>query len=430
MTSEERKLKIQEIYANTPVGTGTKLKYQGEVRDFAVYKVPIEFLVFNVENGRIGTSVQSYLAEHGILNPEEERDSKIIQEFLYESAIDRNKQTEKSLAENGQLEPGIITIDGVIVDGNRRATLLKRISESNDSKYTQSQKDRCRYFLTRILPEDAEAAEILRLETSYQMGSDSKVDYNPLEKYLHARVLKQTGFSTKQIAEYMALDSANKVQEYLDIMVLLDEYLEQYGYDKIYTQLPKGIEDPMLKLNITLKKIRSGRIPWITADRIEEVVADLKAITFDYLRLDKFSQQEIRIISSTSGANFLLDQNVWENFVSDYWDFMDTVEEEKSVEETLSNANSADDSKRLLRQRDEKWKRSVSERLIENFNDKKNIIDNKSEKQRPASLIKRAINALSEIDESSLSSSSEIETIKERIRELIDRATTISSAIN
>jgi DNA-binding transcriptional MerR regulator len=261
------------------------------------------------------------------------------------------------------------------------------------------------------------------------MGSDSKVDYNPLEKYLHARILKQHGFSLKQIAEYMALESANKVQEYLEVMDLLDEYLKNYGYDKIYTQLPKGIEDPLIRLNATLKKVRSGRISWITSDRIEEVVADLKAVMFDYLRLDKFSQQDIRIISAGSD-NFLLNERVWDAFITDYWDFMNGVEDEQSVDECIQNATSAEDSKRLLRQRDDKWKKQVSEKLVENFNDKKNIIDSKNEKQKPASLLKRALNALAEIDESTLSTASDLDVVRARISEILDRMKVLSDAVN
>lgn len=430
MTSEERKLKIQEIYHGDPVGTGTKLKYQGEVRDFAVYKVPIEYLIFNVENGRIGTSVQSYRAERGTLDPENAQDAITIQSFLYESALDRNKQTEKSLAENGQLEPGIITMDGVIVDGNRRATLLRRIKESTGNQYSQSQKDRCGYFYTRILPEDAEASEILRLETSFQMGSDSKVDYNPLEKYLHARVLQNSGFSLNQIAEYMALPSSNKVREFLEVMELLDEYLAQYGYDNIYTQAPKGIEDPLLKLNEVVKKIRSGRIGWITSDKIEEVVADLKAITFDYIRLGKFNQDEIRLIASSGKGNFLVNESIWTSFVSDYWGVMDTIEAEQDVDDCLQSATSSEDSKRLLRQRDDKWKKKVGEQLIEIYKDKKNIVDNKNEREKPASLLKRAYNALSEIDNTTLTSASDLEEIRTRIHDLQTRLEELSSIVN
>ena len=44
MTTEERKIKIKEISEGNPVATGTKLKYQGEIHEFNVYKIPLEFL--------------------------------------------------------------------------------------------------------------------------------------------------------------------------------------------------------------------------------------------------------------------------------------------------------------------------------------------------------------------------------------------------
>lgn len=124
MTTEERKLKIKEISKGTPVATGTKLKYQGEIREFDVYKIPLEFLVYNVENGRISSLVKSYKREYGDLDMTRETDMNKIAQFLFESSKDRNEKTMRDLAQNGQLEPGIITMDGVIVDGNRRASLL------------------------------------------------------------------------------------------------------------------------------------------------------------------------------------------------------------------------------------------------------------------------------------------------------------------
>ena len=154
MTAEERKIKIREISEGAPVATGTKLKYQGEIREFNVYKIPLEFLAYNVENGRISSLVKSYKREHGDLDMTRGADAQKIAQFLFESSEDRNKKTMRDLAQNGQLEPGIITMDGVIVDGNRRASLLRRITESKE--FNQTTKDKCSYFLARILPEDAD----------------------------------------------------------------------------------------------------------------------------------------------------------------------------------------------------------------------------------------------------------------------------------
>ena len=400
MTAEERKLKIKEISEGTPVATGTKLKYQGEIREFNVHKIPLEFLAYNVENGRISSLVKSYKREHGDLDMTRDTDANKVAQFLFESSEDRNKKTMRDLAQNGQLEPGIITMDGVIVDGNRRASLLRRITES--SEFDQTTKDKCSYFLARILPEDADEKEILRLETSYQMGADSKVDYNPIEKYLHTRDMYDKSFSIDQIAEYMGLSSSKEVLLNLEIMGLIDSYLDTYGYTGIYTRLPRGCEDDFLKLNMALKKIRGGKISWIQSDELDEVENDLRLICFDFIRLEEKGDFDFRMLASTASSNFLADEKTWHFFVNSYYEI--AVEDEESTEDVLSRATNDEEAKRLLNQRDNKWKNNVREHLMDSFRDCKNQLENKKEKGKPAALLKKAINALSEIDIDSLSS--------------------------
>jgi hypothetical protein len=404
MTSQERKIKIKEIQNGNPIATGTKLKYQGEIREFDVYKIPIDFLAYNVENGRISSLVKSYKKEYGTLDVNDVNDSNRIAKFLYDSNEQRNKKTLKNLAENGQLEPGIITMDGIIVDGNRRASLLRRIAK--DSEYDQTTKDRCSYFLARILPEDANEKEILQLETSFQMGADSKVDYNPIEKYLHTRDMYDKRFSLEQIAEYMGFDSAKDVNLNLDIMRLIDDYLVTYGYDGIYTRLPRGCEDDFLKLNTAIKKVQSGKINWIQTDKLDEVETDLRNISFDYIRLEEKGDFDFRAIASTSNNNFLNDEQTWNTFTDSYNALVEDCEEEEDLENVLKKARNEEDVYRLLNQRDKKWKDEIREGLISTFNDSKNIIENKKSKSKPEELIKKAINALSEIDLSSVSQSS------------------------
>ena len=394
MKAEERKIKIKEISEGIPVATGTKLKYQGEIREFNVYKIPLEFLAYNVENGRISSLVKSYQREHGSLDMSNSADSQKIAEFLFISSEERNKKTIRDLAQNGQLEPGIITMDGVIVDGNRRASLLRKITQSQE--YDQTTKDKCSYFLARILPEDADEKEILRLETSYQMGADSKVDYNPIEKYLHSRDMKEKGFSIEQIAEYMGLSSSKEVLLNLEIMELIDSYLDTYQYSGIYTRLPRGCEDDFLKLNAAIKKIRNGRISWIPSDELDEVENDLRLICFDFIRLEEKGDFDFRMLASTSSSNFLADENTWHSFVDSY--YSSDIKEEESTDDVLEKASSDEEAKRLLNQRDKKWKDEVREHLMDSFHDSKNKLENKKEKNKPAALLKRAINALAEID--------------------------------
>ena len=394
MTSQERKIKIKEIKEGEPVATGTKLVYQGEIKIFDVYKIPIDFLAYNVENGRISTLVKSYKRVSAVLDVNNENDSNKIAQFLFDSNEQRNKKTIVDLAKNGQLEPGIITMDGIIVDGNRRASLLRKIS--NDTKYDQNTKDKCSYFLARILDEDADEKEILRLETSFQMGADSKVDYNAVEKYLHARDMKEKRFTLEQIAEYMGFDSVKEVSGILEVMELIDQYLKTYGYEGLYTRLPKGCEDDFLKLNLAIKKVQSGKVKWLPENLLDEVEIDLKTISFDFIRLEEKGDFDFRAIASTANNNFLNDEKTWVNFTKSYSKLIQNYEED--IDSVIEKAGSEENITRLLNQRDTKWKNEMSQGLIETFNDSKNTIDNIKAKDKPETLLKKAVNALNEID--------------------------------
>lgn len=404
MTAAERKAKITEItggnYFSTD-GKGKRIRYCGEVKTFIEYEIPMDLIIYNVENGRIASLVKSYEREHSSLNPEKEEDAKQIAQFLYDSNDIANKKTKRNIVANGQLETGIITCDGVLVDGNRRVSLMRQII--SDSSFSTSERARCEKFRAIVLPEDADKKEILRLETTFQMGADEKVGYNAIEKYLHAQDLSDQGFSTSDISEFMNLDGATEVTKLLEIKQLIDEYLEYFGLDGLYTRLPKGFEDDLQKLNTAIRKIKNGSINWIPTTRLTEVENDLKCISFDYIRLNAKSPDgfEFRSIASTSNANFLVNEDIWNQFVKSWQDATNDITE-TPIEVVLSKATTTNESSRLLEARDNEWRTNVKDNLMEAFNDAQTTLNNKKEKEKPGVLFKRALNALQQIDLESL----------------------------
>lgn len=400
MTAAERKAKIAEItggnYFSTD-GKGKRIRYCGEVKTFIEYEIPMDLIIYNVENGRIASLVKSYEREHSSLNPEKEEDAKQIAQFLYDSNDIANKKTKRNIVTNGQLETGIITCDGVLVDGNRRVSLMRQII--SDSSFSTSERARCEKFRAIVLPEDADKKEILRLETTFQMGADEKVGYNAIEKYLHAQDLSDQGFSTSDISEFMNLDGATEVTKLLEIKQLIDEYLEYFGLDGLYTRLPKGFEDDLQKLNTAIRKIKNGSINWIPTTRLTEVENDLKCISFDYIRLNAKSPDgfEFRSIASTSNANFLVNEDIWNQFVKSWQDATNDITE-TPIEVVLSKATTTNESSRLLEARDNEWRTNVKDNLMEAFNDAQTTLNNKKEKEKPGVLFKRALNALQQID--------------------------------
>lgn len=256
MNAIERKVKLEEISSNNNnvCQTGIPIMYRGNRNEFKAYRIPLEFLVYNPYNGRIGSLVKSYERQSHKLNPEDSDDKRLIEQFLWDSKPEANQKTKERLLKEGQQKHGIVTADGVIIDGNRRASLLNRIMD--DSSILFNDKSHCRYFIAVILPETFDKKEIMALETTYQMGEDAKVDYNPIEKYLKCNDLKDAGFMNDDIARMMDT-SSNEVSKMLSALELMNDYLEEYKYDGLYTQLGKN-EDSFLKLDAALKKYKSG----------------------------------------------------------------------------------------------------------------------------------------------------------------------------
>lgn len=415
MNSKERKIKLADIQKHSAeAANALKLPYQGETKSFNVYKIPIEFLVFNKENGRIASLVKSYTREHQAIDVETEEGSKLISKFLYNAHIERNKITRENIINNGQLQFGIVTADGVIVDGNRRVTLLMSIA--NDEKLPQQVRDRSKYFLAAILPEDANDTDILRLETQFQMGSDDKVDYNPIEKYLHAYDMSKH-FTVDEIKTYMGFKNKKEVTQAIEMVGLIDEYLEAFDYAGIYTRIPSGSEDRLLKLNDAIRKIKEGGIPWITTTGKDEVINNLKMICFDFIRLGEHNAEEYRAIMQGNYC-FLYNEGIWKTFVENYFQKTEELPEETPTEEVLESANSDEDSDRLLRARDNEWKKNAKAAISEAYTESKTALDNSKDKDEPLKLLKKAISALSSINHETIMSADNKDELNSKISEI------------
>jgi hypothetical protein len=149
----------------------------------------------------------SYEKQNGELNPENEIDKNRIEEYLWHSRKEKNNHTLENLEKFGQQRYGIVTSDGVIIDGNRRAMLLNKL-------YHEKGIDHAEFFLAIILPQNATEKDIHQLEAAYQLGEDGKLEYNSVEKYLKCRQLKQSGTPEDMIADLMGED-VSRIKEWL-----------------------------------------------------------------------------------------------------------------------------------------------------------------------------------------------------------------------
>ncbi len=398
MDAAIRKAKLEELKQNklNQAMTGIPLRYKGQTTHQIVWRIPLEYLIYNKYNGRIGSVVLSYEMQHGELNAENDADKEQIELFLYRSKKDRNDATMKSLLENGQQRYGIVTADGKIVDGNRRAMLLNRLFHKREQLgYTYHQVEQCQYFLAIILPDDADEKDIQQLETIYQMGEDDKLDYDPIEKYLKCKSLINCGFSEEDIAEFMG-EKPNQIKEWIRILSLMEEYLKEYGYEGIYTRLDKT-EGPFVDLASYLDayKKRGANVRNVDWDYNDSDLSDLKLVCFDYIRA-RYEGKEFRDIAKTGkDGSIFFHKDLWDEFLTRHK--QETPTDDETVDEMRQRCPKEELSD-LLRQRDITWANKAMGHLRGNLNRSVRRLDDKRDANTPYYLIERALNALKAVD--------------------------------
>lgn len=395
MNAAERRAKLEELISTkSPVRTGIPIMYHNERRLFDAYEIPLGYLVYNPYNGRIGSAVKSYERQNNVLDPENPQDKKIIEKFLWDSKVEANKKTKERLLTEHQEKHGIVTADGIIIDGNRRAMLLNNIM--NDKSILYNEKSHCRFFVALILPYDADRKEILALETTYQMGEDTKVDYNPIEKYLKTKDLSDEGFTDDDISRMMDVAKSD-VKIMRQALELMDEYLDEYGYSGMYTLLDQK-EDSFLKLDAALRKYKAG-VPSMWDYDPDADVSDLKLVAFDYIR-EGFEQTLFRNIitaptTKKPASSFFSQKEVWETFRDRHFEITDNIREQ-SVDEV--RATNPPDLGRALEVRDQKWKKQVEDDFEENFNQSLDSLNNHANAAKPIQQLLKACQALRVVD--------------------------------
>jgi hypothetical protein len=385
MNQQTRLQKIFEITQRESEKYGRQdVPWQDALKPMDVYKIPLDCLVYNKYNGRILSRTKSLEKQHHKIDAESDEGKKLLEQLLFDSNQGRNKQTLDSLKKIGQEKVGIITKDGIIIDGNRRAMLLSKAGAS--------------YFKAVVLPVTLEEnpLEIEKLETSYQMGEDEKLGYNPTEKYLKAKQLLGRGVSITEIAGWMG-EPESQIKENLHVMETMDDYLDYLGINGIYTQLDNR-EDQFITLSKQLRNFYDENSGKAFDGYRNSDVDDLKNISFDYIRV-KYEGKDFRNIAYGLRENhFFGNKEIWDDFRDYHFEHMKPVEllEDKidlDSQDLESHLNARDAKFNKLTQ-DEKGKSFLNENMEDHV---QKLRYNKS-KDQPGKLAKDSIGALQAID--------------------------------
>ncbi len=248
-------LLIDGIEDNIVIKTdrATKLMVDGISQTYPIYQVRLDHLFFNDKNDRIATWINKYLTDNNIDSIDKtdiEKYNDIIQEFIVSSNPERIKQTENNIELIGQQKYGVVLTDGRIIDGNRRFCCLRNISKRNPQ---------FNYFETVILDRNYEnnIKQIKMLELQIQIGEESRVDYDPVDKLMgiYRDLVETKLLTTKEYAMYTN-SSEKDVEEELEVAKLLVEFLDTINAPgQFYLARELKLDGPLRELRGILKKI-------------------------------------------------------------------------------------------------------------------------------------------------------------------------------
>jgi hypothetical protein len=209
----------------------------GQKQMFDVFKLPVSLLAFNIRNGRFAAELRAKERELGrTLDSLVAEDEAIIRKLLLELDPGASELLKNDLKKIGQTDPGIITHDGFVINGNRRMAILKALHEEDASgKYA--------YLEVQVLPKGIGEKDLWKIEAGLQLSRDKRLEYGPVNDLLKIREGLRSGLTEKEIAATLyGLKDADEVKQKDERLKLIDNYLEYIGEAENYTKVNGKVE--------------------------------------------------------------------------------------------------------------------------------------------------------------------------------------------
>jgi hypothetical protein len=168
-------------------------------KEFPAVEVDVNWVRFSTLNHRTRAEQDKAVKQAGRddlftadpLGPEAQQAQFNI--LLHQEGFDDLKA---DLKDRGQQDPAIITADGILINGNRRAAAMRSLYMEQHLK--------AQYMRCLVLPEDASVEEIVDLEAELQIARDFKQDYSWVnEALLIEELYDREGKSFDRVAKRM-----------------------------------------------------------------------------------------------------------------------------------------------------------------------------------------------------------------------------------
>lgn len=377
------------------------LNIQGSLKLFNVVKVPLTELKYNRLNDRIATWISEYENENG--NGEfpdnQEEFNSIIEGFIYDSNSKQLNKTKTSIKNFGQMEAAVVLGNGIIVDGNRRFTALRKLSREGEGQQFN-------YIKAVIIPDEQYTSkEIKTMELNLQHAKENPVDYDPIDNLVgiyRELVGPNKQYNPKEYAHEVD-EKESTIKKYMAVSQLMVDYLEYIHRPmQFYIARQQKLDGP---LNEIYRILKSKKID-------PEDVNDIKDVLFaSLLVLDGDVTRRVRDLKEV-----VEDKHSLDSLMDDIDDDLDRVEDSFD-DEDINAAGPAEEKeiKKTVEVPDD-IRKSLSEK-VENQIDRKRIDDAQNV---PIAKLNQSYNYISDVNSDAVSrmSDNDIDKIQKLLNQI------------
>lgn len=353
--------KILDIYENGKEIENRKLpeilkKYNNNNTNSSVFRIPLELLKYNLQNGRIATFFIENENKINSLNELEIKNE--IKNEIINSDKKSHDKTKNDIKLIGQQEPGIVLLDGTVIDGNRRFTCLLELHQENPNQ------EEYKYFNAFILNSDNVDEKIIKkLELNIQLAKDEKVNYDITDRYMdiYNVVSLQKKLTIEEYSKYSNI-TEKEIREIIDQIEIVKEYL---------AYIKKDLKWDIIKKK---KKLEHFKEIWKSLNKINSKSEQntMKQIAFDYI-LCESPDADSKSIRELCTSSHKKDKSNWDLFISNSEDLHEKIKE-------IIDKNEASDFDKL--ESELKKEKELLHDLKSNYHDlnQNNLISNEKDK--------------------------------------------------
>jgi len=356
---------------------------QGKRVDLPVYRIPLNFLFYNIKNGRFASEYDELKVKEGReLRTEDPADAKKIQKLLISLDEKQSLILERNIEKIGQTDPGVMTTGGYIINGNRRMAVLQNLVDDGMSNFN--------FLEVGRLPAHVSDIDIWKIEAGIQLSRPAQVKYGPINELLKFQEGILAGLKPLEIAKTLyGAFKEKEILEKLQQLKLITQYLIFIGCPKQYIRA-KDLDTHFIDLQ---KRVDHAEKRGLSKGDI----TDLKSMGFQLI-LEGIPHKQLRPLDK------IIDD---EKIRKEFWD-------------ALRYAKAGKEKEKMAEREKAKQKEGGPTRTI--LADCMDSVKAKEDAGKPVTLLKRALKNLIPIDMKGRAlSSTEATTLIGQIDEIVKK---------